>query len=293
MKKSFLGLAVVYFVVMASTPAFAQKASEKVEKELIKLQNEWGDARIRGDVQFLEKLYAKEFRVVGINGSEISRAADIDNFASGALKPEMIKHEEVKVSVYGGVAIVTGIEKLRGTYKGNPGEFEVRFTSVYVRRVGRWQLVSHQGTEIRKPQMPPGSTTTQKEPSVFNGEPKDLLFGLTTAKWSEPYNGPLGYPKGAQRATLIVDQMSGGETYYARFPAGSRFEMHWHAHAEYAVVLSGHVTHFLGSERQSLKPGDYVIIPARTNHGWSMEAGEEVFLLIRRDGPADFNFVKD
>ena len=51
-----------------------------------------------------------------------------------------------------------------------------------------------------------------------------VVFRLETAKWSEPYNGPLGYPKGAQRATLSVDPVSGGETYYARFPAGSRFE---------------------------------------------------------------------
>ena len=68
-------------------------------------------------------------------------------------------------------------------------------------------------------------------------------FRLATAQWSEPYSGPLGYPKGAQRASLSTDPDSGGETYYARFPAGSRFALHWHAHAEYAVVLPGKVTH--------------------------------------------------
>ena len=34
------------------------------------------------------------------------------------------------------------------------------------------------------------------------------LFRLATAKWSEPYNGPLGYPKGAQRASLVQDQVT-------------------------------------------------------------------------------------
>ena len=151
MRRSSLPLAVVCLAIVAATPVLAQKASEKLEKELIKLQNEWGEARIRGDVAFLEKLYANEFRVIGINGSEISRAADIDNFVSGVLKPQIIKHEQVKVSAFGNVAILTGIEKLKGTYKGNPGEFEVRFTSIYVHRDGRWQLLLHQGTEIRKP----------------------------------------------------------------------------------------------------------------------------------------------
>jgi len=28
------------------------------------------------------------------------------------------------------------------------------------------------------------------------------------------------------------------------------------------------------------------------NHGWEADLSDDVFLLIRRDGPADFNFVE-
>ncbi len=118
------------------------------------------------------------------------------------------------------------------------------------------------------------------------------LFRLETAQWGEPYNGPLGFPKGAQRVSLNTDSRTGGETYYARFPAGSHFALHWHAYSEYAVVLRGKVTHILGTERQSLQVGDYVVIPPKTNHGWEADPGGDVYLLIRRDGPADFNFVQ-
>lgn len=122
--------------------------------------------------------------------------------------------------------------------------------------------------------------------------PAPTLFRLETAKWSEPYSGPLGYPKGAQRASLGIDSRTGGETYYARFPAGSRFAPHWHSHAEYAVVLRGKVTHILGKDRYSLGVGDYVVILPKVAHGWEVDRGEDVFLLIRRDGPQDFNFVE-
>ena len=77
---------------------------------------------------------------------------------------------------------------------------------------------------------------------------RSTLFRLDGAQWSDPYNGPLGYPKGAQRASLGTDSRTGGETYYAHFPAASRFALHWHAHAEYAVVLRGKVTHIAGKE---------------------------------------------
>jgi len=54
----------------------------------------------------------------------------------------------------------------------------------------------------------------------------------------------------------------------------------------------GKVTHILGKQRYSLQAGDYVVIPPKVEHGWEADASGEVFLLIRRDGPADFNFVE-
>jgi quercetin dioxygenase-like cupin family protein len=135
-------------------------------------------------------------------------------------------------------------------------------------------------------------TAMESAPNSQNATPEhSTLFRLDSTRWSEPYNGPLGYPKGAQRASLGTDSRTGGETYYAHFPAGSRFALHWHAHAEYAVVLRGKVTHIVGKERQSLGVGDYVVVPPKTAHGWEADAGGDVYLLIRRDGPADFNFV--
>jgi mannose-6-phosphate isomerase-like protein (cupin superfamily) len=137
------------------------------------------------------------------------------------------------------------------------------------------------------------ATASSNKQSAQNSAPESSStpFRLETAKWSEPYNGPLGYPKGAQRATLGIDSRTGGETYYARFPAGSRFALHWHSNTEYAVVLRGKVTHIVGKDRQSLQAGDYVVIPPKVPHGWEVDVSGDVFLLIRRDGPQDFNFV--
>jgi quercetin dioxygenase-like cupin family protein len=117
-------------------------------------------------------------------------------------------------------------------------------------------------------------------------------FRLESAQWSEPYDGPLGVPKGAQRAVLGTDPTSGGETYYAHFPAGSRFELHWHAYAEYAVVLRGKLSHTLGAEKSALQAGDYVVIPPEVAHGWEVDPSADAYLLIRRAGPADQNFVQ-
>ncbi len=143
------GLGVAFVACLLAMRAGAQ-ANSQVEAELLALQNEWAKARIERNVKFLERLYAKEFWITSMNGSIVTRAEDIGVFASGEMKPEIISDEDMKVRVYENFAIVTGREKLKGTYKGFPGDFVQRFTNVYVRRDGRWQMVTHHATQIPK-----------------------------------------------------------------------------------------------------------------------------------------------
>ena len=135
--------------LVLSLPGHAQ-SNAATERDLLKIQGEWAAARVRRDVPFLERLYASEFRVQSMDGTVVERAVDIANFASGDLKPEYVRDEEMRVSVYGETAIVTGIENVGGTYKGHFGEYSLRFTNLYVRRDARWQLVAHQSTPILK-----------------------------------------------------------------------------------------------------------------------------------------------
>ncbi len=119
-------------------------------RTFVLLQNQWAEARKNRDVAFLEKFYAEEFTVGNMNGSESTRAQDIGMFSSGDLKPAVITDDEIKVHRYGDTALVTGTEHLEGSYKGHTGQFDLRFANVYVYREGRWQMVRHQATEIRK-----------------------------------------------------------------------------------------------------------------------------------------------
>ena len=120
-------------------------------EEIIRIEESWRKARINGNVAFLDSLYAKEFRVQGTNGKVISRAEDIAGFLSGDIRPELITAEEMQVALYGDVAVVTGLDHLKGNYKGHVGEGRVRFMDVFVHRDGRWQLVAIQGTWANNP----------------------------------------------------------------------------------------------------------------------------------------------
>jgi mannose-6-phosphate isomerase-like protein (cupin superfamily) len=117
-----------------------------------------------------------------------------------------------------------------------------------------------------------------------------LAVDLADISWGPPGGGN-GVPMGVRTARQGIDPATGGVTYYAMFPAGSHFDLHWHTHDEFVVVVQGTVTIELGEETYSLELGSYVVIPGRMNHSWDVPEGDDVVILVRRAGPADFSFV--
>lgn len=114
---------------------------------------------------------------------------------------------------------------------------------------------------------------------------------LADIQWGEAGGGN-GFPVGVRTARQLTDPATGGFTYYALFPAGSHFDLHWHTHNEHVVVVQGTVTIGLGDDVHSVSPGGYIVIPGKLNHFWDVPAGgEDVIIVVRREGPADFTFV--
>ena len=123
-------------------------------------------------------------------------------------------------------------------------------------------------------------------------ETQPLAINLDEVEWGPPAGGN-GSPLGLRTSRQGIDPETGGITYYAMFPAGSHFDLHWHSYDEHVVVVKGQVTIVLGEEAHDLKTGSYVIIPGKLNHSWDVPADGEVIILVRRVGPADFHFVED
>ena len=134
-----------------------------------------------------------------------------------------------------------------------------------------------------------GSILQAEEASTSKYAP--LAIPLADIQWGTPGGGN-GFPVGVQSARQGTDPVTGGITYYAKFPAGSHFDMHWHTHDEFVVVVQGSVTIVLGEEIHAVSTGSYIVIPGTLNHSWDVPAGgEDAVIVVRRGGPADFNFV--
>lgn len=136
-------------LALAAVAAAASPTGAPVDpdvREIVRLEDAWRQARVEGDIAFLDRFYAQEMRVQGMDGRVQSRNEDIALFARRVIRPEYIRHGPLDVSVYGRMAVVTGLDHIAGTYGGRSGELWLRFTDVLVKRDGAWRLVLQQTT---------------------------------------------------------------------------------------------------------------------------------------------------
>jgi ketosteroid isomerase-like protein len=151
MKRMAIAVSVVGLVF--GVAILAQAQTESVEKELIKLENEWMEAAFKHDIASIEKLsrmMADEF-IMTYDGSNFTKAQILEFVKSREEELLSFVMDERKVRVYGDVAVVM----CRNTYKmrsaGKETTDQVRFTDTWIKREGRWQCVAaHNSTVAQK-----------------------------------------------------------------------------------------------------------------------------------------------
>ena len=126
-------------------------ASGSVENSLTQIEQELLDAILKGDASANERYLADSFTFIAPNGMVSDKAQGIADIKSGNLKFESSKVDDMKVRVYGDTAVVTYTTTDKATYKGQDISGQYRWTDVFVKQGGKWQIVSGQGTPIMKP----------------------------------------------------------------------------------------------------------------------------------------------
>lgn len=130
------------------------KKENKVEAELMQLERNIGEANISRDKAFFERVEADEFIFTDSGGGITTKAEDVAGLdkPAGAFKLISYVVDEMKVQIYGKTAVVTG--RVTTTSKGADREVtgKSRFTDVFVKRGGRWQLVAGHSSRIRESQ---------------------------------------------------------------------------------------------------------------------------------------------
>jgi ketosteroid isomerase-like protein len=128
----------------------AKKQTSVAEQELLKINKEYDEALVRGDIATLERIFGDEFVYTSISGEVVNKPQQLELIRSGAMKIASGASEDVQVRPYGNIALVIGSFIAKGQFNGQAFDSTERYTSVWVKRGGRWQLIAEQGTLVPK-----------------------------------------------------------------------------------------------------------------------------------------------
>jgi ketosteroid isomerase-like protein len=135
-------------IVSALLVVAAASKDDAVEQQIMKIERQWIDATVKGDIAALDKIEADDYIVIDPTGTISTKAEDMKNVKSGDLKFDSIDIFESKVRVYGSAAVVTAKSHLKGNYKAQDISGDYSSTDVFVKKDGEWRAVSSHITRM-------------------------------------------------------------------------------------------------------------------------------------------------
>jgi ketosteroid isomerase-like protein len=118
--------------------------------EALKAEDARYAAQTKSDFDALERLYGDDLVYVHSSAVVDSKASYIDRQRSG-LHYHVIRPSDVKVRVFGCLAIITGRGDYEVTQNGQDSSPHLLFTAVWAKRGPNVQFVSWESTPIPKP----------------------------------------------------------------------------------------------------------------------------------------------
>jgi ketosteroid isomerase-like protein len=150
--------AVLVFCVFASLSAFcAQHVAihpgpgfdsddQETIRQIVDMERQSKDASLHRDADFSVRTLAEDYVAITPLGQVTTKDETITARRSGQLRYEAMNITDMVVRVYGDTAVVTARADVKGHQLGEDFSGPYRYTRVWVRRNGHWQVVSYQAT---------------------------------------------------------------------------------------------------------------------------------------------------
>ena len=114
------------------------------------LEQDWNDAILKKDRAWFDKNYAADFTSISSSSAKVmSRAEDIADTVDDKGTNELVETTGMNIRIDGRFAVITGTFRMKGKdAKGSTFDRTVRYTDTWIKRDGRWQAWSSQGTPV-------------------------------------------------------------------------------------------------------------------------------------------------
>ncbi|MBP6003574.1 MAG: nuclear transport factor 2 family protein [Pyrinomonadaceae bacterium] len=154
--KCFRRCAVVIVAIVLSTfPVFGQSTKmSRDETDVRSAIGKWAEAVKGRDQNALDALFADDLFITDFNGGTRGKKEELEILKpSETVKTVSVSNEDIKVRFYGGskTAVITAVVRMVFDTGGKQTPMAMRYTSVWEKRRGRWQIVVLQTARIASP----------------------------------------------------------------------------------------------------------------------------------------------
>jgi len=139
----------VYGLAQNSKPAAAKPKTP--EQEVRQVITRWAEAVKRRDIATLDRMFADDLFITDYGGATRGKKEELDILMpSTTTRTVSVINENVAVRTYpkSNTAVVTAIVRMVFRTSGRDSSLVMRYTSVWEKRSGRWQLTVLQTTRL-------------------------------------------------------------------------------------------------------------------------------------------------
>lgn len=108
-------------------------------------------AWVDSDRSTIDAILAPEWSVTDASGRVLTKEQVFhETFASTERRIDSMAIDDVRVRLFGDVAVATGRTRATGSYRGTASSVVLRFTDIFVRQDGRWRVVASHASLVAR-----------------------------------------------------------------------------------------------------------------------------------------------
>jgi ketosteroid isomerase-like protein len=131
-------------------PLAAQDKDKSDAAYIRSMELKWTESYKQRQVDILASLLADDFVITVEDGNIYSKTGYISHSAEPSVRVEVAEMSDLKVRMHGNTGVVTGAYYERGQSNGKRYEYRDRFTDVWMKAGGKWQVVaSHYSVPVK------------------------------------------------------------------------------------------------------------------------------------------------
>jgi ketosteroid isomerase-like protein len=136
-------------IVLMTASAYAQEGVSD-EKQILRLEDDWGRALVTRDRKLLEKIVDRDFTFIEPDGTVKNRDEYLADRSSDVAHTESFEYVDLKVRVFGNFALASGVSKITERRQGKRYRFKLRWKEMWRKDQGRWRVLTSQATPVNR-----------------------------------------------------------------------------------------------------------------------------------------------